>query len=63
MWEYIYEHEKEENMNVNPDLVAPCGLYCGVCAVYIAHLDQNQKFKERLLSVYKGEIPGKGKQG
>ena len=63
MWEYLYEHEKEENMNINPDLVAPCGLYCGVCAVYIAHRDQNQKFKERLLSVYKGEIPGKGKQG
>ncbi|MFO7800787.1 MAG: DUF3795 domain-containing protein [Desulfovermiculus sp.] len=61
MWEYLYRHEKEESMNINPDLVAPCGLYCGVCAVYIAHRDQNQKFKERLLSVYKGEIPGKGK--
>lgn len=47
-------------MQVNPDFVAPCGLYCGVCAIYIAHRDDNQKFKERLLQVYKGEVPGKG---
>ena len=33
-------------MKVNPDFVAPCGLYCGVCAIYIAHRDNNQKFKE-----------------
>ena len=48
-------------MKVDPDLVAPCGLYCGVCAVYIAHRDNNQKFKERLLEVYQGKVPGKGK--
>jgi len=48
-------------MKVNPDLVAPCGLYCGVCAVYMAHRDNNQKFKERLLQVYQGKVPGKGK--
>ncbi|MGC9196678.1 MAG: DUF3795 domain-containing protein [Syntrophobacteraceae bacterium] len=47
-------------MAVNPDLVAPCGLYCGVCAVRIAHRDGNLKFKERLVSVYKGETFGKG---
>ncbi|MBN2244196.1 MAG: DUF3795 domain-containing protein [Acidobacteria bacterium] len=44
----------------NPDLIAPCGLYCGVCAVYIAHRDSNQKFKERLLNVYSGKVAGKG---
>ena len=33
-------------------LAAPCGLYCGVCGVYIAHKDNNIKFKERLTSVY-----------
>lgn len=33
-------------------LIAPCGLYCGVCAVLIAHRDNNQKFKERLTQVY-----------
>jgi len=48
-------------MTVNPDLVAPCGLYCGVCAVYIAHRDNNLKFKERLVNLYRGEVPGKGK--
>ena len=33
-------------------LAAPCGLYCGVCAVFIAHKDNNIKFKERLKDVY-----------
>ena len=33
-------------------LAAPCGLYCGVCGVYIAHVDNNTKFKERLATVY-----------
>jgi len=33
-------------------LAAPCGLYCGVCGVYIAHRDNNIKFKERLTTVY-----------
>jgi hypothetical protein len=47
-------------MEINPDLISPCGLYCGVCAVYIAHRDKNQKFKEALLRLYKGGIPGKG---
>ena len=48
-------------MKVNPALVAPCGLYCGVCAVYMADRDNNLKFKERLVDVYKGNILGKGK--
>ena len=39
-------------MEVNKDLLAPCGLYCGVCAVRIAYRDDNQKFKEKLVSVY-----------
>ena len=29
-------------------LLAPCGLYCGVCAVYMAHRDGNLKLKEIL---------------
>ncbi|MBM3167121.1 MAG: DUF3795 domain-containing protein [Chloroflexi bacterium] len=33
-------------------LAAPCGMYCGVCGVYIATRDNNQKFKERLTTVY-----------
>ena len=47
-------------MEINPDFIAPCGLYCGVCAIYIAHRDNNVKFKERLVAVYRGEIAGKG---
>ena len=47
-------------MKINPDFISPCGLYCGVCAIYMAHRDDNQKFKERLVGLYKGEVPGKG---
>ena len=46
-------------MMMNPDLIAPCGLYCGVCAIYIAHRENNEKFKARLLNLCKhsqGEI-------
>jgi len=39
-------------MEVNKELVPPCGLYCGVCGILIAHRDNNQKFKERLAGVY-----------
>ncbi len=47
-------------MKTNPELISPCGLYCGVCAIYIAHRDNNEKFKERLASLYKGGVSGKG---
>jgi predicted RNA-binding Zn-ribbon protein involved in translation (DUF1610 family) len=47
-------------MKLNHDLIAPCGLYCGVCAIYIAHRDNNHKFKERLANLYKGNVAGKG---
>jgi predicted RNA-binding Zn-ribbon protein involved in translation (DUF1610 family) len=39
-------------MEVKKELLAPCGLYCGVCGILIAHRDNNQKFKERLGTVY-----------
>ena len=44
--------ERSEEMEVKKELVAPCGLYCGVCGVYIAHVNDNIKFKERLTTVY-----------
>ena len=47
-------------MTYNPDFVSPCGLYCGVCAIHIAHRDNNEKFKKRLVNLYKGGVPGKG---
>ncbi len=46
---------------INRKLVSPCGLYCGVCAVYIAHRDNNRKLKEGLAKVYRGEVHGKGR--
>jgi hypothetical protein len=39
-------------MAVNKALAAPCGLYCGVCGIYVATRDNNEKFKEKLAPVY-----------
>ena len=47
-------------MKLNPDWLAPCGLYCGVCAILIAHRDGNRKLKEKLVRLYQGGTPGKG---
>lgn len=47
-------------MAINPNFVAPCGLYCGVCAIHMAGRDNNEKFKERLVSLYQGGVAGKG---
>lgn len=33
-------------------MIAPCGLYCGVCGVMIANRDGNEKFKEKLAGFY-----------
>lgn len=41
----------------NTDLNASCGLYCGVCAVYQATCDDNQKLKAALAGVYRGKLP------
>jgi len=40
-------------VEIKRELLAPCGLYCGVCSIYIAHRDNNVRFKEKLLPVYK----------
>jgi len=40
-------------VEVKKELLAPCGLYCGVCAIYIAHKDNNLKFKQILFPIYK----------
>jgi hypothetical protein len=44
-------------VEINNSFLAPCGLYCGVCAVYYATRDKNKKFKERLVGVYQGKLP------
>jgi len=36
----------------NKNLMAPCGLYCGTCSIYIATRDKNEKFKEILGNLY-----------
>ena len=45
-------------MAINQDLAAPCGLYCGVCAVYLATREGNEKLKGILAGVYQGKLPG-----
>jgi len=40
-------------VEVKKELLAPCGLWCGVCSIYIAHRDNNIKFKEKLMPVYR----------
>ena len=40
-------------MTINSGFSAPCGLYCDVCAIYMAHRDNNQKLKERLVGLYR----------
>ena len=47
-------------MTQNPDFISPCGLYCGVCAIHIAHRDNNEKLKGKLVTLYKGGTQGKG---
>ena len=36
----------------NKNLMAPCGLYCGACGVYIATRDNNEKFKQVMGNLY-----------
>jgi hypothetical protein len=36
----------------NKNLMAPCGLYCGACGVYIATRDKNEKFKQIMGNLY-----------
>jgi len=47
-------------MTTNPDFISPCGLYCGVCAIYIAARDNNDRLKQGLVNLYKGGTPCKG---
>jgi hypothetical protein len=36
----------------NKDLMAPCGLLCGFCGVYIATRDKNEKFRNIMANLY-----------
>ncbi len=37
---------------IKKELVAPCGLYCGVCGIYQATVTNDQKLKEKLAGFY-----------
>jgi len=37
---------------MNRELLAPCGLYCGVCGVFAAGRDNNQKLKKLFARMY-----------
>ena len=36
----------------NKNIMAPCGLYCGACGIYIATRDGNEKFKAVMANLY-----------
>ena len=38
---------------INNEKISPCGLYCGVCAIYNAHQRDDLKLKKLALAVYK----------
>jgi len=42
---------KEDEIK-NKELMAPCGLYCGACGVYIATRDNNEKFRSVMGNLY-----------
>lgn len=35
--------------DIKKELLAPCGLYCGVCRIYKAHKDNDLEFKKEIL--------------
>lgn len=41
---------------INRELLAPCGLYCGVCGIYCASANNDQQLKEKLAKGY-GDTP------
>jgi uncharacterized protein DUF3795 len=42
---------KEEEI-LDKRLMAPCGLYCGTCGVYLSNRDNNEKFRSILANLY-----------
>lgn len=42
----------------NKNLLSPCGLYCGVCGIYVATRDSNESLQKKLAATY-GTRPSK----
>ncbi|MFW9989459.1 MAG: DUF3795 domain-containing protein, partial [Candidatus Odinarchaeota archaeon] len=40
-------------VKIRKELLSPCGLYCGVCAVYLAHISNDNDFKRNLFPIFK----------
>ncbi len=36
----------------NESLLSPCGLYCGVCGIYVATRDGNEELRQKLSKLY-----------
>jgi hypothetical protein len=39
-------------MEIHRELLSPCGLYCGACAIYLADREGDARLKEKLTGVY-----------
>ena len=39
-------------VKIKKELLSPCGLYCGVCAVYLAYISNDNDFKKKLFPIY-----------
>ncbi|MGD9099044.1 MAG: DUF3795 domain-containing protein [Anaerolineae bacterium] len=47
-------------MEIRPEHVAPCGLYCGVCRIYQATRADDRKFLGRITKIYARHLPDLG---
>ena len=45
-------------MSMQPELLSPCGLYCGVCRIYQATQAGDMDLLTRLAHIYAGWLPG-----
>jgi hypothetical protein len=50
-------------METRPELLAPCGLYCGVCRIYHATQENDRAFLERLIKFYTRWFPDRSLTG
>lgn len=50
-------------MGTEKKLLAPCGLYCGACGMYLATRDNKERFLKRLLTVYQEKLPDRKAHG